>query len=347
MENRAYFGEKVKEIANLGIDLVGGCCGTDPKYIQALSERFDFVTRKATTDKKQQEGKQPIKVISKHFYDNKKPGEKIIAVELSPPPDANYESIMDAANSLKKSGVDILTFPDSPSGRMRADAILMGVKVANETKMNVMPHICCRDRNAIAIRSELLGAHINGVKNALIITGDPVPAIVRQNVKSVFNFDSIGIMKIIQEMNADQFKEDPIIYGGALNYNRLNIEVEIKRLQKKIEAGATFFLSQPIFCMEDAEKLRYICSRVNTKVLCGIMPLVSFRNANFIKNEMSDIHVTDEIIELFKPEMTREQGETVGIEIAKKMIEATKDFVDGYYFSIPFNRVYLLERIME
>ena len=346
MENVAYFAGQVKEIAKLGVDLIGGCCGTNPHYIEALSKQVDLAPN-CHAPKVECKAQQDLNAHNTYFYENKTQGEKILAVELSPPPNVNYESIMDAANVLKRSGVDILTFPDSPSGRMRADSILMSVKVANETKMNVMPHICCRDRNAIAIRSELLGAHINGVKNVLVITGDPVPALVRQDVKSVFNFDSVGIMKIIQEMNEDQFKESPMVYGGALNYNRLNMEFEIKRMEKKIAAGAKFFLSQPIFTSQDAEKLRKIKSRVETKILCGIMPLVSKRNASFIKNEMADIHVTDEIVDLFNADMSKEEGEAVGVKIARQMIEETKDFVDGYYFSIPFNRVYLLEQIMK
>ncbi|MBE6025117.1 MAG: bifunctional homocysteine S-methyltransferase/methylenetetrahydrofolate reductase, partial [Cellulosilyticum sp.] len=339
MENMEYFSEQMQEIAKLGMDFIGGCCGTTPKYIETLSKTIDL---KPIVHKREQEQREHIvrpKEFIPSFFAHKTSGEKILAVELSPPPDVNYEKIMDAANVLKQMGVDILTFPDSPSGRMRADSILMSVKVANEVKINVLPHICCRDRNAIAIRSELLGAHINGVKNVLVITGDPVPAMARENVKSVFNFDSVGIMKTIQEMNEQQFKEEPVIYGGAVNYNRRNIDAEIHRMNKKIAAGAQFFLSQPIFTLEDADKLHYIKSKVDTKILCGIMPLVSQRNANFIKNEMADIHVTEEIVNLFSPEMSKEQGEAIGVDIARRMIEVTKDFVDGYYFSIPFNRV--------
>jgi len=347
MENMEYFSEQMQEIAKLGMDFIGGCCGTTPKYIETLSKTIDL---KPIVHKREQEQREHIvspKEFIPSFFAHKTSGEKILAVELSPPPDVNYEKIMDAANVLKQMGVDILTFPDSPSGRMRADSILMSVKVANEVKINVLPHICCRDRNAIAIRSELLGAHINGVKNVLVITGDPVPAMARENVKSVFNFDSVGIMKTIQEMNEQQFKEEPMIYGGAVNYNRRNIDTEIHRMNKKIAAGAQFFLSQPIFTLEDADKLHYIKSKVDTKILCGIMPLVSQRNANFIKNEMADIHVTEEIVNLFSPEMSKEQGEAIGVDIARRMIEVTKDFVDGYYFSIPFNRVYLLEQILD
>ncbi len=347
MENITYFSEQMKEIASLGIDFIGGCCGTNPKYIKALSEQVDLKSVVHKIEENQVSTQKNAEERVHHFFEGKLPGEKIIAVELAPPIDTNYEKIMDAANELKQSGVDIITFPDSPSGRMRADSILMSVKVANEAKINVLPHICCRDRNAIAIRSELLGAHINGIKNMLVITGDPVPAMVRENVKSVFNFDSVGVMKTIQEMNNDLFKEDPIVYGGALNYNRRNIEIEINRINKKIAAGAQFFLSQPIFTSEDAEKLRYIKSKVDTKILCGLMPLISQRNAKFIQNEMSDIHVTDEIVALFSPEKSKEEGEAVGVSIARQMIEKTKDFVDGYYLIIPFSRAYLFERIMK
>lgn len=346
MDNIDYFGQQMKEIAELGIDLIGGCCGTNPQYIGRIKEQVDLAP--VTHDRAQvkQTEKQEKRAVGPSWLEGKKAGEKLLAVELSPPIDADCEKIMDAANILKQSGVDVITFPDSPSGRMRADSILMSVKVAKEVKIHVMPHICCRDRNAIAIRSELLGAHMNGVKDFLVVTGDPVPAAIRQDVKNVFNFDSVGIMKTIQEMDEEQFKEDPIAYGGALGYNKRNIEVEISRMKKKIAAGASFFLSQPVFTSEDVEKLRYMKSQVDTKILCGIMPLVSIRNARFIKNEMADIHVTDEIINLFSPEMSKEEGEAVGVKIARKMIAETKDFVDGYYFSIPFNRVYLLEQML-
>lgn len=140
---------------------------------------------------------------------------------------------MDAAHILEKSGVDVLTFPDSPSGRTRADSILMAEKVHKETGMTVMPHICCRDKNAIAMRSQLLGAHLNDINNFLVITGDPIPSMVRQSVKAVFNFDSVGLMNIIKDMNESQFENSPIVYGGAINQTRRNLDVEISRVRKR------------------------------------------------------------------------------------------------------------------
>lgn len=165
----------------------------------------------------------------------------MIAVELAPPLGVDDEKIMDAAFLMKESGVDVLTFPDSPSGRTRADSILMAEKVSRETGMCVMPHICCRDKNAIAMRSQLLGAHINNINNFLVITGDPIPSVVRASVKSVFNFDSVGLMNIISDMNQEQFADKPVIYGGAINQGRVNFNVELTRVKKKWRQELHFY----------------------------------------------------------------------------------------------------------
>lgn len=209
-----------------------------------------------------------------------------------------------------------------------------------------MPHICCRDKNAIAMRSLLLGAHINGIKNLLIITGDPVQSMVRQTVKAVFNFDSVGLMNIVKDMNEEIFTESPMFYGGAINQGKKNLEVEIQRVHKKMEAGAEFFLTQPIFSKEDADRVKRIKEETGARILCGIMPLVSRRNALFMKNKIAGVPVTEELIERYPENATMEEGEAVGIAIAKEMMSYTESFVDGYYFSFPFNRVHMLEKIL-
>ena len=270
----------------------------------------------------------------------------MIAVELSPPPMAHDEKLMEAAHLLQKFDVDVVTFPDSPSGRTRADSIMMANRVFAETGIPVMPHICCRDKNAIAMRSQLLGAHINQVTNFLVITGDPIPSLVRSSVKSVFNFDSVGLMRLIREMNEDQFEASPLCYGGCINQGRRNLELEIGRVKKKMEAGASFFLTQPVSTKTSADRVRKIKEETGARILCGIMPFISLRNAMFMKNEMTGIEVTKEVLERYHADMTKEEGEEAGVSLAKEMIEYTKDFADGYYFSFPFNRVYLLEKIM-
>lgn len=353
-DNREYFAQKMGEIAGKGVEIIGGCCGTDPSYIKCLAEQQDVWK----TERFFSAGKEIVRNCEEKkatptlhdFYRNaggvcKK--KKLIAVELAPPLNADDEKIMEAAHYLQNHDVDVLTFPDSPSGRTRADAILMAEKVSKETEMCVMPHICCRDRNAIAIRSEFLGAQMNGIYNFLVITGDPVPAMARQEVKSVFQFDSVGMMRIIQDMNEESFDKAPLCYGGAINQNRHNLEVEISRVRKKIESGASFFLTQPVFTMEQAQRLRRIKKETGTRILCGIMPLVSRKNALFMKNEMSGIDIPQELIERYPENGSREDGEKVAVQIAREMMEMVDDFADGYYFSFPFNRVYLLEQIMK
>lgn len=348
-DNPIYFASKVNDMALLGADIIGGCCGTTPDYIREVAKTVDLTpTVKSDETSANNENEKPV--IKKSFFRNADgtiKDKKLIAVELAPPFGADDKKLLEAAHMLKGLGVDVLTFPDSPSGRTRIDSVLMAQKVKNVTGFEVMPHICCRDKNAIAMRSTFLGASINDINNFLIITGDPIPVMARQVVKSVFNFDSVGLMRIADEMNSEALKDSPLTYGGAINQSRRRIESEIKRVQKKMEAGAEFFLTQPVFTAEDAERLRRVKEETGARILCGIMPLVSRKNALFMKNEISGVNVTDEVIERYPENADREDGENVGVELAKEMIAITKDFADGYYFSFPFNRTYLLKRIIQ
>lgn len=343
-----YFGDKMGELAETGVNIVGGCCGTEPSYIGKTAEKLGGARPAKRAAPLEKDGLKKA-VHSGFIYgaDGNIRKDKLIAAELVPPLDGDDEKFMESAHFLKKAGADVLTFPDSPSGRTRADSVLMAAKVRRETGMEVMPHICCRDKNALAIRSALMGAHINDIGNALMITGDPVPASARQSVKSVFNFDSVGLLKIAAELNLEMFADRPICCGGAVNQNRRNIDNEILRVKKKMAAGAEFFMSQPVFTSEDAERLRHIKNETGAFILCGIMPLVSRRNALFMKNEISGVNVTDEIISRYPENGSKEEGEAAGIALAKEVIRMVDDFVDGYYFAFPFNRVHMLPAILE
>lgn len=345
----SYFAEKMKNIAAIGVDIVGGCCGTNPSFIREMSEVVDTVQKKVRVSPEEKQQKQKNVARNGFLYDEngRRKKKKFIAVELAPPFNVDDEKLLEAAHILKNVSVDVLTFPDSPSGRTRVDSVLMSEKVRRETGLEVMPHICCRDKNALAIRSLFMGAQVNDINNMLIITGDPLPSTARQTVKAVFNFDSVGLMKIAKEMNEETFVERPLSYGGAINQGRKALEAEIDRVKKKMEAGAEFFLTQPIFSKDDVKRLRYIKEKTGANILCGIMPLVSRRNALFMKNEISGVNVTEEIIERYPEHGTKEEGEEVGIALAKEIIAMVDDFADGYYFSFPFNRVYLLPQIVK
>lgn len=346
-DNAEYFKDNMLRMKELGAHIIGGCCGTTPAYIAAIVTaitdwRVPAITEEDTVlvDMSVQ-----VKARPNRFYELFSKKEKVVAVELDPPYDANYERLIELAQFLKDQGTDIITVADSPMGRSRVDSILMSIKIAKEAQIEVMPHICCRDKNMIGMRSGILGAYVNDIRNTLIVTGDPVPSERRNSISSVFDYNSIRLMNFVKEMNVEHFKEEPIYYGGALNYARGNIDKVIERIEKKIEAGAKYFLTQPVYSDEDIERLRYIKQKVDTKLLCGIMPFVSYRNANFVKNEFTGIFVPEEIVSRYTPEMSKEEAEEVGAAIANEIIDKVKDFADGYYFMLPFNRVSLMDKI--
>ena len=348
LDNAKYFADNMKKIADCNVSMVGGCCGTTPEYISQLKKQLDFspvqIKERKELDKETKVVSKPVK--SNPFLEKLNRGEKVIAVELDPPYDANYEKVMECAYHLEEQKVDMITIADSPMGRSRVDSILMSVKIAQETNLHVMPHLACRDKNMIAMRSSILGAYVNKIRNMLFVTGDPVPSVSRNVTTGVFDYHSIRLMQFVKEMNQEMFADDPMVFGGALNYGRGKIENVAKRMQEKVDAGCSYFLTQPIYCKEDMERIRQLKELVDTKILCGIMPLVSYRNANFIKNEMTGINVPDEIVERYRPDMTKEEAEIVGAEIANEIISELSDIADGFYFMLPFNRVSLMDKIV-
>lgn len=347
-DNGGYFCEAMEEIAGLGVNIIGGCCGTTPSYIRRLvqSEKIRAEVKRAA-DRPEQRAESEIRYDNNLFIRRLYSGEKVIIAELDPPFDGNDKKMMDAAAVLKEAGVEVITFSDSPMGKMRASACMSAVKTSNQLQIDTMPHIACRDRNAIGLGSEILGAYMNGIRNFLFVTGDPVPSGDRGSISPVYDHHSVTLMNYVRQMNREHFSEDPVAYGGALNYGRKNIDAEIRRMQKKCEAGAAFFLTQPIYSDEDIERIRYIKSRISTKIICGIMPLVSYRNALFMKNEITGINVPDEIIAQYDSGMSREEAQEAGVRIAAEIAEKLWSTADGYYFMVPFNRAEMIAQILE
>ncbi|WP_346698298.1 bifunctional homocysteine S-methyltransferase/methylenetetrahydrofolate reductase [Catenibacillus scindens] len=353
-ENEDYFSEKMAEISRLGVNIIGGCCGTTPEYIRKLAPLVQAPLEKRPVGKKNADTANVLAESGQGREAEKNPllgrleqGGKAIIVELDPPYNGDMEKMIQAVEILKKYPVDMITLSDSPMGKMRADSIMTGAKVQRELDFPVMPHLTCRDRNQIAMGGAFLGAHLNGIRNLLIVTGDPVPAGDRTVISSVYDFNSVTLMEYLKHMNEEYFSQDPIVYGGALNYGRKNLDKEIERMEKKIRAGASYFLTQPLYSQEDVDRIAYIKSRVHTKIFGGIMPLVSYRNALFMKNEIYGIHVPDEVIQRYSPDMSREDGEKTGIICALELMEKMQNVVDGYYFMVPFNRATMIGKIIE
>lgn len=347
-DSAAYFANKMEKIVELGSNMIGGCCGTTPRHIKALAE----LTRGMAPQKKQKVAEKGTesavsKTRNNPFMAKLARGEKVIAVELDPPFDQNAQKLLEGAFRLKDCGVDIITLADSPLARARADSVLLAAKVKAMTDIPVMPHIACRDRNRLSMHSTLLGAHINDIRNLMIVTGDPVSAADRSTTKSVFDFNSIRFMKYVNALNEEVFLQDAFSYGGALNQNQANTDKVIERMQKKIDAGLSWFMTQPIYSDEEVQKIARMKQELDTKILCGIMPLVSYRNAMFIKNEMPGIIVPDEIAAQYRPDMSRSEAEDVAVRISLSVMQKLKDIADGFYLITPFHRVELIARIIE
>lgn len=345
-DQKNYFADMIEQIDNLGVRVLGGCCGTTPEHIKMLSERLSgkpLAKRKTGAAKSGQDALKSEE--NNYILDAMNSGKKVIMVEIDPPFDGDCTKVLEAARYLKGKGTDIITLSDSPLARARMDAGLLSAKVILETGMRVMPHIACRDRNKIALRGLIMGMHANGIRNLLLVTGDPV--IAGDNVKSVYELNSIKMMEFVRNINEEMFGTAPLYYGGALNYHGVNKTAIAARMRKKMEAGARYFLTQPAYSDSDIQRLRWLKQETDAKLIVGIMPLVSHKNALFIQNEMPGINIPQEIIEKYAEGLTREQYEKVAVDISVSIINKLGDIADGYYFMTPFNRYGLIQRIID
>lgn len=343
-----YFKETMKDIKSLGVKMIGGCCGTRPSFIKSISEIDDVQVINAVEENSElipsEENKSKVKNTFKEKLQNNK---FVTVIELSAPMDTNIEEIMKGAKLCKENNIDLVTVPDSPMSRVRADSVLMASKVKREIGIEAMPHLCCRDKNTNAIRSSLLGAHIENIRNILAITGDPISDADKVETKKVFNLNSFKLMKLISDTNEEIFKGEEMLIGGALNLNVLNKESEYNRMLKKMENGASFFLTQPIYDDETIEFLKEIKKRVDVKIIAGILPIVTYKNALFLNNELPGVNIPKKIIDRFSSEMTKEESQEVGIQISVEIASKLKDACDGLYFITPFKRVSMLIEIIK
>lgn len=347
-QNPEYFAGKLKDMRELGVRILGGCCGTTPEHIRAAArilgqnKATGAIVRPAEERKPHATG-----TVFNSFRHKLENGKFVVAVELDPPFDANVDKVLQGADLCRNQGVDLITVADSPMARARVDSVMLAAKIKRETGIETMPHICCRDKNLNALKSGLLAGYVEGIRNILAVTGDPIASGDKGEIKSVFNLNSLRLMELISEMNREFFPENGIFTGGALNLNVQNKDVEAARMAKKAEKGAAFFLTQPIFSDEVIEYLSRMERNPSVKLLAGIMPLVSYKNAQFLNNEVPGIRIPDEAIGRFHPDMSRADAEAAGIELAVELAWKLKPHVDGFYFITPFNRVGMVTEIIE
>ena len=345
-----YFAKELARIAAEGVRILGGCCGTTPDHIAALRAALDSLpaVEKAAPAVQVSTPEAPTVEKDDAFLRKLNAGKKVIAIELDSPKDADLTNYLAGAKRLQAAGADLLTIADCPIARARMDSSLVACRVHRELGLCTLPHMTCRDRNLNATKALLLGLYAEGVREVLAITGDPIPTAERDEVKNVYQFNSRKLAQYIVSL-AGEGREmpSPMTVFGALNLNARNFEVELRRAGEKLENGMSGFLTQPVLSQQAVENLRRTRETLGSraKILAGIMPVVSQRNAIFMENEVNGIHVAEDIIEAFAG-LDREQGEALGLEISLKMAREALPYADGFYLMTPFNRVALMERLI-
>ncbi len=345
-----YFARELSRLAAEGVRILGGCCGTTPQHIAALRAALDALPEAlpAAPAAKPAAAAKPAVETDDAFLRKLRTGQRVIAVELDSPKDADLTAYLEGARRLQAAGADLLTIADCPIARARMDSSLVACRVHRELGMNVLPHMTCRDRNLNATKALLLGLYAEGVREVLAITGDPIPTAERDEVKNVYQFNSRKLAQYIVSL-AGEGREmpAPITVFGALNLNARNFEVELRRAAEKLENGMSGFLTQPVLSAQAVENLKKARETLGerAKILAGILPVVSQRNAIFMENEVNGIHVDDAIIQKFEG-LDRAAGEELGLEVSVQAAKAAAPYADGFYLMTPFNRVALMERLI-
>ncbi len=344
-KNSHYYAEEIGRIQELGINIVGGCCGTTPEFIRVINTKLELVNVKSPSKRKDMIVK-PEQVIKKSpFYEKLKSNKLPIAVELDTPVNTDVREFLEGARILRDLGIDLMTIADCPVARTRIDSSLMACKVKRELGLDVMPHMTCRDRNINASKALLLGLNCEDIRDVLIVTGDPVPSEQRDEVKTVYEFNSRKMTKYITGLNQSIF-EHPFYLYAALNINAKNFQVQLRIAKDKIANGTMAFFTQPVLSEQGLENLKLAKRELSVPIVGGILPIVSYRNACFIHNEIPGITVSEEIIASYEGK-TREEGTRLGIDISVAFAKKMEPYIDGYYLITPFKRVDIIQEIIQ
>jgi homocysteine S-methyltransferase len=360
-----YMAKYAKRMIQSGAKFVGGCCGTTPAHIKLISDAVRAVSprlHRVTGDLRkparvEELAPSDIRVVPLEERSNWarriSRGEFVTTVEVLPPKGCDAQKTLESIRLLKDAGVGAVNIPDGPRAQTRMSAQATALLVEREIGLEAVLHYCCRDRNLLGMMSDLLGAAALGLRNLLIITGDPPKMGPYPDATAVFDIDSIGLTNMVNKLNHGlDLGNNPtgtptsFVIGVGVNPGAVNLDEEIKRFEWKVEAGAEFAITQPVF---DTEQLRDFLRRiehVRVPVVAGIWPLVSYRNAEFLHNEVPGVRVTPSIMERMRvaSEKGKDTARDEGLAIARELLLDVRDLIQGVQVSAPFNNVkYALE----
>lgn len=337
-------------VEELGVSLVGGCCGTSPDHIAAMREALRDLNPDAPArhvhngpvappvEPARAESGAPTRLAEMLAR-----GEFVISVEIDPPKGHNPRRCLEGARLVKEAGAHVINVADSPMSRVRMSALAMCAMIQAETGLETILHFTTRDRSLMGIQSDLLGAHALGVRNILALKGDPPSLANYPGTRGVFDVDTIGLVKVISGMNRgvdtagnDIGSPTGFNIGVALDINAADPEYEIQRLHHKVAAGANFAMTQICY---DPVALRAFLERLDPPpipLILGVLPLQSYRQAEFLKNEVPGIAPTDEALRRMKA--AGPDGRAEGVKMAQELLREVRDLVQGVYIMPSFNR---------
>jgi methionine synthase / methylenetetrahydrofolate reductase(NADPH) len=363
-----YMSKFAKRFIKAGASFIGGCCGTTPQHIKLISDAVRAVSPRS--QKFFQKHHEPAKVNDltppdvqvvpaeqrSKWAAKVARGEFVTSVEVLPPKGIDAQKTLDSIRLLVDAGVDAVNIPDGPRAQTRMSAQATAILVQQQIGIEAVLHYCCRDRNLLGMMSDLLGAAALGVNNLLIITGDPPKMGPYPDATAVFDIDSIGLTNMVNKLNHGlDLGNNPIgaptrfSIGVGVNPGAINLEEEIRRFEWKVEAGAEYAITQPVY---DTEQLRSFIKKiehVRIPIIAGIFPLVSIRNAEFMHNEVPGVNVTPEILRRMRKasDISKEAAREEGIKIARESLVEVRDLIQGVQVSAPFGNVKYALQVFE
>jgi homocysteine S-methyltransferase len=369
MASAEYMATYARHLVQAGAKVVGGCCGTTPAHIRAIADGVrplaprlarSHVGGHATTPAAApspteapshpvDRGVEPVPFAERSRWAARLAAREFVtSVEIVPPRGVNADRMLADVGRLKAAGIDAVNVPDGPRAQSRMAAVLTSLLIEQRVGIETVTHYCCRDRNLLGMLSDLLGAAATGLRNILLITGDPPKMGPYPDATAVFDIDSIGLTNLVNNLNhgldpGGNPVGEPTRFAIGVGCNPAAIDpgVERRRFAYKVEAGAEFAVTQPVFDVQQLERFLREIEDYRIPIVAGIWPLVSVRNAEFLANEVPGVVVPDEVITRMRRanEQSREHAVAEGIAIAREMLAQVRTGVSGVQVSAPFGKV--------
>ncbi len=364
MCNPEYFTEYAKSCIKLGARGFGGCCGTTPEDIRTAAyavKALNEVKKHVEINTVKPVELSPVEIVpfEKKCKMSAKLacGEKITSIEITPPRSIDMSDMLEKCQKCKDAGIDAINIPDGPRASARISPMVAAMTIEREIGIETILHYCCRDRNLIGMQSDLLGGYAAGLHNYLVITGDPPKLGDYPEATAVFDVNAVGLTQVVNNLNhgfdvGGNSINPPtgILIGVGANPCAIDMNHEVAHFRNKINAGAEYAITQPIF---DPEALFRFLDRVEAEcektipVIAGVWPLVSYRNALFLQNEVPGVEIPESIMERMAKTTTKEEGREVGVQIAREIRDAIADRVAGFQVSAPFGIVDLALAVLQ